>query len=710
MRASRIINEGRNCWQTVHANRLAFLVDAAAYFHAFKCAAQRARHSIYIIGWDVNSRALLQFPDEANPDVPNELGPLLNHLASQRTALQIKVLDWDSPLFYKLDREWLPQARFDWFTHPRLCLALDNQHPFGASHHQKIVVVDDSIAFLGGIDLTVGRLDGSDHLPCDSRRRNPDGSAYGPYHDVQIAVDGPAARAIAEVARERWARATGQRLPSIEAAGDCWPADLRTDLENAEVAVARTYAPWKGHEEVREIEALFLDSLMQARETVYIENQYFSATLVARAISDRLQDTDCPEIILVLPQQPTGWLEQTTMGLRQRRLLAQIRGADKCGRLRAYIPVVGEQGEVPVKVHTKLMIVDGRFLHVGSANLNNRSMGLDSECNLAIEGELGSRSATSITELRNRLVAEHLDIPTDRVAGEIEACGSLIEAIEKLRGSGRSLVPFPDVSPDQIETVVAEADFLDPSAPIEPEQIADELASDETGQITLRSALVRLAGLFATLMGLALLWRWGPIAQFVDVSSLAAWAEAHGSGWPVVAAVIGGYVVGGLLMFPVMVLIAATGLLYGPVAGLLVAGTGSILSAAIGYGVGLLLGRKGLRRLSGGRLDRISRQLARRGLLSMTIIRLLPLAPFTLINFAAGASHISFRDFLIGTALGMAPGISAMTVFSGQLGEVLVEPSALNFAILIGLLVVIGSAVTWSWRRFVHERFGSDDG
>jgi phosphatidylserine/phosphatidylglycerophosphate/cardiolipin synthase-like enzyme len=346
-----------------------------------------------------------------------------------------------------------------------LCFALDSQHPLGASHHQKIAVIDDCIAFVGGIDLTASRLDEPEHRPYDPRRRNPDGTSYPPYHDAQVAVDGPAAQALGQIARDRWTRATGQRLRPSEPSAECWPDGLGVDVEKVDVAIARTYPTWKRREETREVEKLFLDSLASARETVYIENQYFTAACVARVLVERLSQADCPEIVLVVPQEPTGWLEQTAMGIKQRYWMAGLREADRHGRFRVYMPVVGDNGEIGVKVHAKIMVADDRFLRIGSANLNNRSMGLDSECDLALEGEPGSPEATAITSLRDRLVAEHLGTSRERVAEEIGRHGSLIEAIEALRGPGRSLHPFPEVAPDSIDTVVAQSDLLDPAPP-----------------------------------------------------------------------------------------------------------------------------------------------------------------------------------------------------------------------------------------------------
>ncbi|HUF86265.1 MAG TPA: phospholipase D-like domain-containing protein [Thermohalobaculum sp.] len=215
-------------------------------------------------------------------------------------------------------------------------------------------------------------------------------------------MEGPAAGALADTARDRWQWATGHRpVPARAGApSDCWPGHLAPDIEDVEVAIARTYPAWKGRGAVREVEALFRDTIARAEHTLYIENQYFTATRIARAVLDRLGEDDCPEIVLVVPQAPTGWLEQSTMGTRQRYLLARLRQADRHGRLRVYMPVVGAAGEVAIKVHAKVMVADGRFVRVGSANLNNRSMGLDSECDLALESAAGTAPAQAITRLR----------------------------------------------------------------------------------------------------------------------------------------------------------------------------------------------------------------------------------------------------------------------------------------------------------------------
>lgn len=191
------------------AERIAFLIDAADYFAALRHAILAARRSVFIIGWDVDSRVRL-LPDPTPPDGhPATLLAFLNSVLAKRPDLHVHVLSWDFSMIYAFEREFLPSTKFGWRGHRRLHFALDAVHPQWASHHQKIVVVDDRVAFTGGLDLTIRRWDTSEHLPGDPRRVDPGGEIYDPVHDLQIAVEGEAAAALGELARERWRRATG---------------------------------------------------------------------------------------------------------------------------------------------------------------------------------------------------------------------------------------------------------------------------------------------------------------------------------------------------------------------------------------------------------------------------------------------------------------------------------------------------------------------
>ncbi|HSC08129.1 MAG TPA: hypothetical protein VLD59_14985, partial [Steroidobacteraceae bacterium] len=199
--ASTLLRPGENCWRIEHADRAAVLVDGEAYFTAFALAAERARHSIIILAWDFNSRAVVKFDERTGEAVA--LGDFLNGLARRRRGLDVRVLIWDYPMIFGTDREFPPIYGLGWKPHRRVRIRYDNTQPVSGSHHQKIVVIDDRVAFCGGLDLTARRWDTPAHRPTEDRRR-ADEAAYPPFHDVMMMVDGTAARALGELARERW--------------------------------------------------------------------------------------------------------------------------------------------------------------------------------------------------------------------------------------------------------------------------------------------------------------------------------------------------------------------------------------------------------------------------------------------------------------------------------------------------------------------------
>ncbi|MEN3353563.1 MAG: phospholipase, partial [Betaproteobacteria bacterium] len=143
--AQGLLVPGRNCWRIERANRLAFLIDGAAYFAAVRSAIAQAKRSVFILGWDIDSRIRL-VPQGANDGYPEELGDFLNEVVKRQRNLRMYVLSWDFAMVFAMDREWMPLYKLDWRTHRRLSFRLDDQHPLGASHHQKVVVVDNAVA------------------------------------------------------------------------------------------------------------------------------------------------------------------------------------------------------------------------------------------------------------------------------------------------------------------------------------------------------------------------------------------------------------------------------------------------------------------------------------------------------------------------------------------------------------------------------------
>jgi phospholipase D1/2 len=464
-----ILRTGETCWRIERAHRLAVIIDAADYFATVREAVQKARRCVMFIGWDFDTRIMLD-PRDGGSEVPNRLGKFLNWVARRRPELTIYVLKWDLGMLQTLGRGSTPLVVLDWMTSPRIRFKLDHAHPPGATHHQKIVVIDDALAFCGGIDMTADRWDTRAHRDEDPHRRRPTSRRrYGPWHDVTTAVDGDAARALGELARERWKRATGETVPPCPSVEGIWPEGLEPSMVEVDVAISRTAPEYGGREAVREIEALYLAAIASAERVLYIESQYFAARRIAEAMADRLHRPDAPEMVIVNPETANGWLEEAVMGASRARLLRMIRKADLHGRFRIYTPMA--EGGTPIYVHAKVLAMDDRLLRVGSSNLNNRSLGYDTECDLSVEVLPGTRDAAAarrcIVGLRNDLLAEHLGVDRRAVKEALRRSGSaLIPAIESLRGPGRSLVPFEPPELDVLEEeVIAENELLDPERP-----------------------------------------------------------------------------------------------------------------------------------------------------------------------------------------------------------------------------------------------------
>lgn len=461
-----LLQPGRNCWRVETAQRVAFVVDADAYFRVARATLLRARHSILVLGWDYHPRVRLEPGEAAAAGAPDVMRDLLEELVRTRPDLQVRVLKWNLALLFSAARKMVPIFLRNWRTGPRLRLRLDAEHPSGACHHQKVLVIDDAIAFCGGIDFAGNRWDTRAHPDHDPRRRRPDGSPYEPHHDMMMAVDGDAAAALGELARERWWRATGERLAPPPRTNDPWPDELNPDLRRVTVGIARTAPAYDGRPEIREVEALYLDAIAAAREALYFESQYLASGRIVDALAARLGEPDGPEVVVINPKNSPSWLEQETMDAARDLAVRHLRAADRRDRFRIYAAVT--EGGRDIVVHAKAMVADDRLVRIGSANLNNRSMGFDTECDLATEASPGAPQAgevrRAIRDFRDGLVAEHLRLPLDRVREAITNAGSLVRAIEALReGPGRGLEELPPAR-------ISGLDGLANSRPIDPEQ------------------------------------------------------------------------------------------------------------------------------------------------------------------------------------------------------------------------------------------------
>ena len=449
---------------------------------------------------------------------------------------------------------------------------------------------------------------------------------------------------------------------------------------------------------------MHVDAIASARHHIYAENQYFTSRTIANALARRLAEADPPDIALVMPANQSGWLETSTMGVLRARLHRSLRAADPRNRYRLLCPSLPwlANGEQCLNVHSKVMIVDDALLTLGSANLSERSQSLDTECNIAIESGSDARVRKAIAALRDRLLAEHLDARAQDVGAAIAREGSLHRAIDTLcAAGGRRLVANDPALDPAVDALTPDHEILDPERSLDPDVVVADLLPLPERRSGVRRRLAALAVIAVALTALALAWRFTPLAATIDFDSLVSRANAL-SGTPIAPLLVAlVYVVGGVLLVPLTLLIGVTAVVFGPLLGGIYAMGGAMLSGGVTYAIGQRLGHDALRRFAGRRLNNLSQHLGRRGLLAMVIVRLLPIAPYTMVNVVAGASHIGWRDFLLGTAIGLLPGTLGMMLFVDRAVTAIVHPGPITFAVLAAV-VVLGAAAGWTIRRWLE--------
>jgi uncharacterized membrane protein YdjX (TVP38/TMEM64 family) len=333
--------------------------------------------------------------------------------------------------------------------------------------------------------------------------------------------------------------------------------------------------------------------------------------------------------------------------------------------------------------------------------MNNRSMGTDTECDLAFEaGSATHRRA--IESVRNRLIGEHCGVSAERVAAAITQHRSLLAVVDRLGSHRHRLMPIEDGEPDVQGVVPYLEDVGDPERPLQPDRLLARWRA-RFGALQ-RRRLAQIGFVVLGVLALALAWHVTPLAKAADIELLRArLADFADQQWaPLVA--LAGFVVAGLVAFPLTILMAATGAAFGPWLGLVYGAAGALASALVTYAIGTVIGANALRGLLGSRLDRIRERLARQGVIAIAAIRLVPIAPFTLVNLAAGAAEIRLRDYVAGTLLGLTPGLVVLSTLGYHIVDVLTKPTVIGSSILLAA-VVLWIAASLAIQALVSRRW-----
>ena len=380
-------------------NAIEILVDGAEALPVIADGLRTARSHVHVTGWSFSPDFALRRDEE-----PLVLRNLLARLAED---VDVRILVWAGaplPLFRPSRRE-VRRMREELTAGTRIQCELDSRERPLHCHHEKTIVVDDRIAFAGGIDLTTesgDRYDLSDH---------PARAAVG-WHDAAARIEGPAVGDVAEHFRMRWHEVAGETLPPVvpsEPAGDIELQVVRTVPEKIYGAVPR------GDFRIAES---YVRAFREAQQYIYVENQFLWSPEIASVLREKLTDPPCDDfrIVFVLPSKPTSGRDNT------RGVLGELIEADDDNRRLLACALYARAGSLvdPIYVHAKIAIIDDSWLTIGSANLNEHSLFNDTEMNLVANDPELARST------RLRLWSEHLERPINEIPDDP------VEAIDKL--------------------------------------------------------------------------------------------------------------------------------------------------------------------------------------------------------------------------------------------------------------------------------------
>jgi uncharacterized membrane protein YdjX (TVP38/TMEM64 family) len=312
---------------------------------------------------------------------------------------------------------------------------------------------------------------------------------------------------------------------------------------------------------------------------------------------------------------------------------------------------------------------------------------------VVLESRGEARVSEVIRGFRDRLLAEHLDVPPEALQRKLRETGSLGAAIEALRCDHRSLRPLEHL-PEYPEALLSMAKVADPDEPISVPWLQEDRAS-AAGPRSEKPAWGKLAIIALVVGALMALWRFTPLAELITAENVIAWAKEFGAKPWAPWAVMLAYTPACFVMFPRPLITLAAVIAFGPWWGFAYAMVGICFSAVVTFYVGRKMRRDTVRRLVGAKLDRMVEVLRKHGLLAMTLLRLVPMAPFFAEGVLAGAVGLKLWHLVVGTAIGLLPGTLATTIFGDQI-ETALSGGSINWwivgacgAVLVGGIVLV---------------------
>jgi phospholipase D1/2 len=685
-------------------------IDSRSYYLDLAQEIESARSHVWIQGWDFDSRVVLNRDNDALRHFQigrGFFGAIKAIEEEESRGIRFRLLVWNPPVLYLPDREIFQDIKIfadEILAKLDIRFVRDNMMPFGSSQHRKIVIIDDRVAFLGGADISSSRWDEPGHRwKSKEKRADLEGiQSEGDYqnHETHLKVAGPAVREISEIFLKSWKKYQssdeGMRKVILSPSRDVITKPLRReviDLNPIEAQVIEseaTYANKSGHNPKIQ---MICEMIHQAEREIYIENQYVTSDEVILALKAKLLQNSDVSIVIVTNCSSSSWLEKVTIYERMRSRLRFLKSFDIKKRLKILCPTRDQSPEERgwVKIHSKLMLVDRKKLFMGSSNLNNRSMGLDSELDVLMDlreedglkilcGLISDHSEQNVrdSELLGRSLLDFL---------ETEGYGSLGEYRPQERSARIfSWIPLVDPKcPGVLER------FL--------HKVARQINLKSNFEHGVRKALVLFIGV---ILAVLLFQNFSNIKAEVMTWDDPLQQMSYGTRLLTATGMIA---IGSTLFIPLNILIVATAFVFDAWTSIACCLTGALISAGLGYGIGFSFDRYFKVNIRWKKILKLRARLREAGWYGVALVRFFPVAPYALANIAIGTLRLNPKHYFLGTFVGVLPGIVAISFLQKTLLEAMRSPTLFAVGLFTATLsVFVFCAYQVRKKILLHER------
>lgn len=681
----------------LNAEQLRVIHTVDEYYETFYKAAKKAEKRICIAGWHFHYDTRLII----NEDKTVVLLDFLKELTEEKPNLNIYISIWDASIIYDMHRE-IPKAKKEFANVKNVHFQLVSDDTPISSVHEKYVVIDDYLTLISGMDLTKERWDTREHKPHDERRMAY-GKEYPPYFDISAVITGKVSQTFGSFFQKRWHHYGGDELKDISP--NQFSLDIEPHFTNIDIDIIRTQTPSDVElSPLSEIKESYINAIKSAKKYIFIENQYFGSETIQDLIIEQLENQKDLEVIVIVSDYPSGKIEEITLTQQNHLFLKRLKNFEHSDRILVAACHIKNWQE-KIHLHSKLLVVDDNFITLGSANVANRSFNYDAEINISFTSD----DKETMQNIMLERIAEYLQIPAKKIKESWDKHNSLIKAVEENNNQDYKLKAIEPKLNDNLLSNTASSlalDFANPGGKKESTKVFYTLMHRVSNiifnRITASAIVIAVLGLVVfsvyTSYGIEVKEYFYRIEEFAKNSP-----EIVSFGLVVLL-----YIVLTLMFIPLVVPITGSVVVFGLIKGSIYSLISLLIAGSIYYLAGRIAAKnKTIDNIPYSNIRNTLKVLKKHSIIAVIMTRFLPSGPFVMVNFFTGAVKIPYKNFILGSFIGLLPGLVSFITLGHSVKNLIEETNLKNgmFSLLVIIIIlsfmIILGAIS---KRFVDRK------